>query len=73
MNPDKRNNYPAFPEVCNGQISPGMSLRDWFAGMAMQGLIANCWADSPETPYSQFAFSAYQMADCMLNERDGNG
>ena len=39
---------PAFPEPCTQewrgkefQFTPGMSLRDWFAGMAMQGMLAS--------------------------------
>lgn len=37
---------PAFPIVHQGRVSAftiaeGMSLRDWFAAMALQGLCAN--------------------------------
>jgi hypothetical protein len=47
------------------QGSPGMSLRDWFAGMALQGLIAN------PVLYSNIdrVERAYSFADAMLAER----
>ena len=54
----------------------GMTLRDWFAGMALQGL---CAATSmlPNQPpdlvveyYKALAPSAYGIADRMLEERD---
>ena len=61
---------PAFPEVCNGQISPGMSLRDWFAGMALHGLLANTFAQATETDAKTFAGSAYEFADAMLKVRE---
>jgi hypothetical protein len=54
---------PAFPP--NPNDAEGMSLRDWFAGMAMQGLLANCGADS-----EQIAKKAYEYADAMLVERN---
>ncbi len=36
---------PAFPtqHVATGSTIPGMTLRDWFAGLAMQGIFANSW------------------------------
>jgi len=68
---------PAFPHVAelvqhspNGGIttkpitSNGMTLRDYFAGQAMQGLIARY--SSPETT----ANLAYHMADAMLKARE---
>lgn len=51
---------------------PGMSLRDWFAGIAMQGLQAGLWANpniggvSPDMR----AYEAYEIADAMLAERE---
>lgn len=55
---------PAFP---HGPI-PGMSLRDWFAGMAMQGMMANSefceWSPSSIAEYS------YDQSDYMLKARE---
>jgi hypothetical protein len=53
----------------------GMSLRDWFAGMAMQGMLANPNQDyAPLTTKSQEAVvsGAYEIADAMLAAREGS-
>jgi len=42
--------------------TPGMSLRDWFAGQAMVLVDA-------ELPVDQFAKQTYIIADAMLRER----
>jgi hypothetical protein len=54
---------PAFPgNYQTGQ--PGMTLRDYFAGQAMQALAA----DESQQP-DDIATVAYQLADAMLEER----
>ena len=60
---------PAFPTalMSNGPHEYGMSLRDWFAGMALQGLLA---APSTSGNAEQFAGVAYCHADAMLAERE---
>ena len=50
--------------------SEGMSLRDWFAGMALQGFCSQCatdggWSWKPEEACRE----AYNIADAMLAER----
>ena len=47
---------------------PGMSLRDWFAGMAMQGRLA----DGDGDVYSEqlIAETSYCMADAMMEARE---
>ena len=71
---------PAFPceqhETQNGAwnqtFDPGMSLRDWFAGQALAGVIAVCAADTlrdGETSPQMFARKSYAIADAMLAER----
>ncbi len=71
---DKNDGGPAFPHVNpnydgNWDMNPqrgGMSLRDWFAGQAMQGMLAGgVKPDSPE----DLAMGAYMAADAMLSER----
>ena len=54
---------PAFPVG----LLPGMSLRDYFAGQALAGLIA-----CPNTSGGEkdFARNAYKLADAMLAERE---
>lgn len=43
----------------------GMSLRDWYAGMALQGLLAHASGEDPHKAPSL----AYVLADAMLEER----
>ena len=57
---------PAFPnEGFNGWGKPqeGMTLRDYFAAKAMQGLM------DAAMPMPEIAQAAYQMADAMLKAR----
>ena len=49
----------------------GMSLRDWFAGMALQGMNANPGNDLMK--WSDAAASAYGVADEMLKARGSDG
>ena len=73
----KNTGGPAFPIPLNpGQSyqwhSPcdGMLLRDWFAGLAMQGILAaqiHGFNDQPAN--GPFADMSYQMADAMLKAR----
>jgi hypothetical protein len=63
---------PAFPNVCmndpcHPSSEPGMSLRDWFAGQALAGMLAEQrWVDSCIA--AQWAF---EYADAMLAARKG--
>ena len=59
---------PAFPPHWDPKTHPsGMSLRDYFAAKAMQGLMA-----SPECPESMevAAKCSYNLADAMLKARE---
>ena len=56
---------PAFPTVMLGEIEGGMTLRDYFAAQAVQGLITTQSAGSKE----RYAEIAYALADAMLIER----
>lgn len=63
---------PAFPVEYSAQISHGMSLRDWFAGQALAGLLGTKGPN--DTLYSQdppqiVASSVYALADAMIAER----
>ena len=58
----------AFPRVTKlGEQAPGMELRDWFAGMALQGLLAcqdhEHWSDD------DYADMAYVYANHMMVTR----
>ena len=69
------NNPPAFPtnQYANG-ISPsgfdtGMTLRDYFAAKAMQGLYSDPeWRIDMD--FSDTAYAAYNQADAMLKARE---
>ena len=67
----------AFPVAHSYLIQSGMSLRDYFAGKAMQIQMANTkemnfWASeySIEEMWEFCARNAYDMADAMIKARD---
>jgi hypothetical protein len=68
MSADTNTGGPAFPSAFTGQ-DEGMSLRDYFAAKAMQGLLVA--TVTPITAWSQddVAETAYNMADAMLKAR----
>jgi hypothetical protein len=57
--------------VTDNSKERGMTLRDWFAGMALQGSIAG----DPKGNYDTFshAMYAYELADQMILIRDEGG
>lgn len=70
----KETGGPAFPVVgqwygdkLGGQLTHGMTLRDYFAAKAMQGMLA-CPVQ-PQSGPDMYARDAYQMADAMLAQR----
>jgi hypothetical protein len=73
------NNPPAFPQLVlsnNGAyVEGGMTLRDYFAAKAMQGLISSHWCEearvlSPKLGAEELATDAYIMANAMLKARE---
>jgi len=68
---------PAFPTMLYelGGESDGMTLRDWYAGMAMQGMLAGLDRDAQRflqreaEPTATMATACYKMADAMIQER----
>ena len=68
----KDKNTPAFPFVAEDDtgmmINMGMSLRDYFAAHAMQGMLSACtgWTDADQ---DRLASCSYRMAEQMLIER----
>ena len=62
----KDNGGPAFPCELSTRFQ-GMTLRDYFAAKAMQGMIAAVGYHRGEVDF--MAESAYDCADAMLKER----
>jgi hypothetical protein len=55
---------PAFPiQVAEHNVYTGMTIRDWFAGMALQGFSRDI---EDEVKAARWC---YEMADAMLKER----
>lgn len=69
---------PAFPQHdVGGETSwPGMTLRDWFAGQALQGLAVKMEEsreeaiNNGETDAAWEAKLSYEIADAMLRARE---
>jgi len=85
INTPKNDGGAAFPESAsgpyqNGEIvpgRPGMSLRDWFAGQAMQSeniifaiMVSSGKIALPTNWNKDVAKGAYEIADAMLAERN---
>jgi hypothetical protein len=71
MSEQSRDGGPAFARpgftVEQAESQEGMSLRDWFAGQALQGILASLKPDLIQV--SVAATSAYAFADAMLTSR----
>jgi len=68
---------PMFTREADGQPMSateyglgGMTLRDWFAGQALVGLLSGPAEEGATTP-DRKAVVAYQFADAMLKARGG--
>ena len=65
---------PAFPTLNEHQAGPtlwqytGMTLRDYFAAKAMQGICAN--EQTAGKSYDEVSLRAWKMADAMLKARE---
>jgi hypothetical protein len=58
-------NTPAFPVLTDEVSHMGMTLRDYFAAKAMQGMLA----EDCDYVWTSLAAAAYECADAMLKER----
>tara|TARA_R110000868_G_scaffold305289_1_gene566357 strand:- start:870 stop:1130 length:261 start_codon:yes stop_codon:yes gene_type:complete len=67
MSDEPNDGETAFPATTpGGYCTPGMTLRDWFAGQALAGLQ---FMNTSQT-YGKDAELCYRMADAMLKTRD---
>ena len=71
-----KNDRPAFPYTEYNQdgslynTERGMTLRDWFAGQALNGWLSTFGEDDIPTGTKALAIFAYEIADAMLEERE---
>jgi len=65
---------PAFPSKINNDYEiaffPGMTLRDWFAGQALAGMLASRNPLGPRFHPADDAAYVYAVADAMLAARE---
>jgi hypothetical protein len=66
-------NTPAFPLHNHGAQTlgmhlSGMTLRDYFAAKAMQGMF-DYWDENPHLEFDHIANCSYDMADAMMKAR----
>lgn len=65
---DRMNAFPmSIPRTGSTEHHYGMSMRDWFAGMALQGLLASMTMDDV-VEIDATARDAYRYADSMIKE-----
>jgi len=57
---------PAFPTAMNQ--TEGLTIRDYFAAKAMQGIVAN--PNAQGMSYREISDRAYTQADAMIKARD---
>jgi len=62
--------YPCLERGGNGLdlTHPGMTLRQWYAGLAMQSILQTCNEFPDETWRTGLAIDAFKMADAMIAE-----
>ena len=71
-------NHPAFPvqaypgDAANPKVRPntGMSMRDYFAAQAMNGLLANPEEFGEGVLLAELADYSFQVANAMLERRE---
>ena len=73
----KKTGGPAFPTTKESHMticSRGMTLRDYFAAKAMQGVLSGVFSLSErgELPQQELARFSYEIADAMIAEREKN-
>jgi len=62
----------AFPTVLPrdwDSVNEGMTLRDWFAGQAINGLVTTFYSVDETIAYEDIAPQAYRIADAMIEAR----
>jgi hypothetical protein len=64
----------AFPTIMENADDDGMTLRDYFAAKALQGMLCNGFmpdqVSQPSNETYDYTRAAYQLADAMLKARE---
>lgn len=61
----------AFPTIINSEVSRGMTLRDYFAGQALQGILASSnFSEVSWNTCKAIMADSYNIADEMLKVRE---
>ena len=57
--------------IAAASVAAEKNLRDWFAGKALQGLLACPYLETEDSgnPWEKFAVTAYELSDAMIAER----
>lgn len=63
-NPE-HNAFPVVVTAADATYSTGLTKREYFAAMAMQGIIAN---PNIEISYDELAESSVRQAECLIDE-----
>lgn len=77
MNTPPKDGGPAFPRpavitpqgVYVSESEIGMSMRDWFAGQALAGILASRHYSQTQLAVDGIAKTLFEMADAMLKAR----
>jgi len=73
MSKQKDDGGQAFPAAASNGYTPGMSLRDWFAGQALNAVnpedLYFGTVEKPHNPWPNVAENCYKAADAMLAAR----
>lgn len=66
----KNGDMPVYPGD-GGEYHEGLTKREWFAGMALNGMAVNGWGVQSELPGTgDIADACVRMADALLAELD---
>ena len=67
MNGAPKDGGPAFPMASDvSGHQPGMTLRDWFAGQALAGLLAGNYRDAGHYNLSDVPAEAVRISDALI-------
>jgi hypothetical protein len=74
---EKMKAFPhTYDKIVDGHVATntnyGMDLRDWFAGLAMQGELASQDSENHWDSCNVLAHYAYSVADAMMKARNEN-